>query len=188
MTGKEYYSLLKVSPHNAHKAVFDEYCNYVYTVVFNHLRTSGSHEDIEECMSDVFADFYMSLENEKNIYDDLKGHIGCIAKRRAIDAYRSISAKKDRSILSIDNNCDLIDTSFDPEEKAEKDDLCRILINAVEELGNPCSDIIIQKFYFNRTSKEIAENMSMKASAVRMQCSRAMKRLRKILSELGITL
>ncbi len=186
MTGNEYYSLLQNSPHKAHKAVFDEYCKYVYAIVFNHLRICGSREDIEECVSDAFADFFISCENEENIRGDLKSSIGCIAKRRAIDAYRSISAKKSCSV-SIDDSYDLTDINFDLEEKAEKNDLRKILINAVEELGSPDSDIIIQKFYYDRTSKEIADNLSMKASAVRMRCSRAMKRLKKILSEYGVT-
>lgn len=186
MTGSELYSLLEISPHNAHKAVFDEYCRYVYTIVFNRLRTYGSREDIEECVSDIFADIYLSFENKSEYHGDLKGYIGSIAKRRAIDAYRSISVKYGRTV-SIDSAPDSIDNGFDLEEKAEKNELRQLLINAVNELGKPDSDIIIQKFYYNMSSREIANNLSMKASAVRMRCGRAINRLRQKFSDLEIT-
>ena len=183
MTGSELYSLLESSPH---KAVFDEYCRYVYTIVFNQLRTYGSREDIEECVSDIFADIYLSFENKSEYHGDLKGYIGSIAKRRAIDAYRSISVKYGRTV-PIDSAPDSIDNGFDLEEKAEKNELRQLLINAVNELGKPDSDIIIQKFYYNMSSREIANNLSMKASAVRMRCGRAMNRLRQKFSDLEIT-
>ena len=56
----------------------------------------------------------------------------------------------------------------------------------IEELGYPDSVIIIQKYYYNRTSRQIAAALSMKPSAVRMRCGRALKKLKKILSELEI--
>ena len=55
MTDTQYALLYSVSPANAHTALFNEYFNYVYSIVFNKLRSCGTKEDIEECVSDVFA-------------------------------------------------------------------------------------------------------------------------------------
>jgi RNA polymerase sigma-70 factor (ECF subfamily) len=64
----------------------------------------------------------------------------------------------------------------------------KVLMNRIDELGEPDSHIIIQKFYYDRSSAEIADMLSMKASAVRMRAARALKKLRKILAEDGIML
>jgi RNA polymerase sigma-70 factor (ECF subfamily) len=62
------------------------------------------------------------------------------------------------------------------------------MIRLIESLGNPDSTIILQKFYFNRSSKEIAKKLSMTSGAVRVRCSRALSRLEKLLANEGITL
>ena len=186
MTGTELQSLLKASPQKAHKAVFDEYCKYVYTIVFNRLRNYGSREDIDECVSDVFADIFLNLESKFVMLDDLKGYIGNIAQKRAIDTFRRISSGFGSS-TPIDDISDHKDDGFDLEEKFEKKELRQILIDSVNELGKPDSDIIILKYYYNRTSKEIARKLTMKDSTVRMRCVRAMKRLKEKLSGLEIS-
>ena len=55
MTDNEYRALFEKSPAAAQNALFEEYINYVYSIVFNKLRSCGSAEDIEECVSDVFS-------------------------------------------------------------------------------------------------------------------------------------
>jgi RNA polymerase sigma-70 factor (ECF subfamily) len=74
------------------------------------------------------------------------------------------------------------------QEEAELSDRARILIDKVKELGEPDSTIIIQKFFFDRSSKQIGKIVGMSSTAVRMRCSRALKRLRSVLEELDITL
>ena len=46
--------------------------------------------------------------------------------------------------------------------------------------------IILQKFYYDRSSAEIATMLSMKASAVRMRAARALKKLKMVLAADGI--
>ena len=60
------------------------------------------------------------------------------------------------------------------------------MLDKIEELGEPDSTIIIQKFYYNRTSTEIAKMLSMNSAAVRMRCTRALKRLKTELTKVGI--
>lgn len=62
MNGDEYKNILKRSRREAHQLLFDEYYNYVGTIVVNHLRNVGSIEDTEECISDVFAKMFFSLK------------------------------------------------------------------------------------------------------------------------------
>ena len=52
MTDSQYRELLKKSPQTAHRAVFDEYYSYVYTIVFNKLRSCSSLEDVWFAITD----------------------------------------------------------------------------------------------------------------------------------------
>ncbi len=58
MTHGEYRLLLKTESKKAQRMIFDEYYNYVYAIVHNHLRKCGSREDTDECVSDVFSDVF----------------------------------------------------------------------------------------------------------------------------------
>ncbi|MBQ3947049.1 MAG: sigma-70 family RNA polymerase sigma factor [Ruminococcus sp.] len=54
----------------------------------------------------------------------------------------------------------------------------------MKELGEPDSIIIIQKYYYERNAKEIGRLIGMNAAAVRMRCTRAIKKLRSLLSDI----
>ena len=60
------------------------------------------------------------------------------------------------------------------------------MADCIRSLGEPDSTIVIQKFYYNKNSSQIAGLLSMKPSAVRMRVKRAAARLRKALAERGI--
>ena len=53
------------------------------------------------------------------------------------------------------------------------------LIAAVKSLGEPDSEIIIRKYYFGETTKQISNRLSMTISAIDTRASRALKRLRE---------
>ncbi len=187
MTDMEYRKLREKSETLAQNKLYEEYINYVYTIVYNKLRNCASNEDIEECVSDVFLAVFLNYHNNQGVDGDLRGYIGTIASRKAINKYHSLTAKSGRTVSMEDYFADIPDSSR-IEENAEKSELRDIMIRLIESLGNPDSTIILQKFYFNRSSKEIAKKLSMTSGAVRVRCSRALSRLEKLLANEGITL
>ena len=62
LTSNELREYLRRSPSDCHRALMKEYGRYVYAIVFNKLRNCGTEEDIEECVSDVFADLFIRFE------------------------------------------------------------------------------------------------------------------------------
>ena len=184
MTNREMKSGLKRSPREVHKALLQEYGSYVYAIVYNKLRSCGSAEDIEECVSDAFADLFIALD--RNEISNVKAFLGTIAKRTAIDRFRSLSGKANKTVYVDEDNMQELASDFNIENLSDKNELRRILLDQIEALGEPDSTILIQKFYYNRNSKEIAESVSMTATAVRQRCSRAMDKLRTKLAEVGI--
>lgn len=188
MTGYEYNALFSRSPEKAYKALFDEYCNYVYAIVYNKLRSCAAREDVEECVSDIFADVFFGYNSENAYQGDLKGYIGTVAKRKAINKYRKLSPGAGKTISLDDSNIGEIRSENDAQSEAEKKALCNFMIEKITELGEPDSTIIIQKYYYDRSSAEIAKALSMKPSAIRMRCVRAMKKLNKMLEGFDVTL
>lgn len=188
MTSRELTDMMKSSPVACHKALVKEYGRYVYAIVYNKLRGCGTNEDIEECVSDVFADLFMKCEFDISSENDIKYLIGTIAKRKAIDSFRSLTARAGHFAESDEDEMMEFVSDFSVDEHVDRSELRRVLLNKIDELGDPDSTILIQKFYYNRNSKEIAHDLSMSAVAVRVRCSRAMDKLRAKLLEIGITL
>ncbi|MBR1383707.1 MAG: sigma-70 family RNA polymerase sigma factor [Ruminococcus sp.] len=185
MTDIEITAMLKKSPHECHRMLLKEYSRYVYAIVYNKLRSCASTEDIEECVSDTFADLFIALD-EGNC-TDIKNMAGTIAKRRAIDRFRSLAEKSGRTVSIDGEEVRNLASEMNVEEISEGNELRRMLLRAIASLGEPDATIIIQKFYYDRSSSEIAKDVSMNASSVRSRSTRAMKKLRAMLESEGIT-
>ena len=101
MTDMELIKLIRKSPHKGHSALINEYSRYVYAIAYNKIRRCGSEEDIEECVSDIFADVFIAVDNGET--DNLKALIGTIAKRTAIDYFRKLALKDSRTVSAYEN-------------------------------------------------------------------------------------
>ncbi|WP_028518290.1 RNA polymerase sigma factor [Ruminococcus flavefaciens] len=185
MTDENLRKLLKSSPDKAHRLIFDEYYNYVYTIVFNRLRSFASREDIDECVSDVFSDIFLKYDPNREYSGDVKGYVATISKRRSIDMFRRLNARK-ADTVSIDGDDALqLASSERVDEITERTETAHEVLDAVNSLGEPDSTIIMQKYYYGKSSYEIADMVGMKADAVRKRLSRVLKRLRDVLSDIG---
>ena len=188
MTAADYCKLYAKSPDKAYNALFGEYCDYVYAIVFNKLRSIASREDIEECVSDIFADIFFGYDVNSEYCGDMKGYIGTAAKRRAINAYHRLVSRAGHFSEQDEGDLALISGDTNIEADSDMNETRSILMEKISELGEPDSTIILQKYYYDRSSNEIAEMLSMKASAVRMRAARALDKLKRSLASVGITL
>ena len=93
MTDPEWADLLEKDPEAAYKQLINSYGNYVYAVAISKLGKCGTREDVEDCVSDVFVDIYKNKEKYSAEGGSLKSFIGTIAKRRAIDMFRQLTAR-----------------------------------------------------------------------------------------------
>lgn len=186
MKDTELRLLMSRSVQECHRAVFDNYCNYVYAIVINVLRNCGTREDIDDCVSDVFMKIYKRFDDGIDFSDNLKSFIAAVSRNTAIDAFRKISLRNNKNV-SIDDE-EIMELRSDDliVENSENKEQSRIIFGKIKELGEPDSTIIIQQYFYNRTAKEIAENISMTAAAVQKRSSRAKQKLKDLLIEAGI--
>ena len=184
MTDDELQQLIKNAPEVGQRAFYDKYFNYVYTIVFARLKGCAEKEDIDECVGDVFAQCFFYFDKNE-VEGELKTFVAAVARRRAIDTFRKVTRYSEHNV-SIDENEEIV-SDENVVEKAEKSELRNLLYKKIDELGEPESTIIIQKYFFGRTSKEIAEIVSLSADNVRARCSRAVKKLKDMLIQVGYT-
>lgn len=183
MTHEDFRKILKKSKKAGQHALFNEYCGYVYAIVFNKLRSCASREDIEECVGDVFADIYIFYDSDSNFSGDLKGFIGTVARRNAIDVYNRLTSKKLVTVPIDDEESQNIESSENIEDIVAQKELRRILLDKIAALGEPDSTIIIQKYYYGRSAKEISELVSLTPENIRVRSGRAVKRLKEMLEK-----
>ncbi|WP_164168544.1 RNA polymerase sigma factor [Ruminococcus flavefaciens] len=178
--------MMKESPEEGFRALFDEYWSYAYTIVYSILRGMGSRNDVEDCTAEVLSDVMMKYDALRDT--SLKAYIGTSAKRRAIDFRRSINTHTSRNIPLEAETEYTLPSGDDIEAGAESSDISAILLSKIEELGEPDSSIIIQKYFYDRSSSETARILGMNPITVRSRLRRALKKLKATLTDMDITL
>lgn len=178
--------MMKESPEEGFRAMFDEYWSYAYTIVYSILRGMGSRNDVEDCTAEVLSDVMMKYDALRDT--SLKAYIGTSAKRRAIDFRRSINTHTALNIPLEAETGYTLASGDDIEADAESSDISAILLSKIEELGEPDSSIIIQKYFYDRSSSETARILGMNPITVRSRLRRALKKLKTTLTDMDITL
>lgn len=186
MTDSEFKALMLRSAENAHRKLFDEYSGYVYSICANKLKGCGTNEDIEECLSDSFAAIFRYFDSESNRNGDLKGIIGTITKRIAVDYFRRLSGKTGRTVSIDDEEFPTISSDIRVDDETEKAVIREIIMDCIDRLGELDSSIIVFYFFYGKTSRQIAKHLHMSDWTVQKRISRAKKKLEKLLCDAGI--
>ncbi len=183
MTEQKIRTLMRGNPEQGNQAIFETYYNYVYTVVYWKMR-GKSHMDIEECVIDVFTEVMSNFPKIQQ--GSLKSYISAVAHNKAINASRSLCAKSRQTISIDEENFGELPSKEDIQENFEQSELTEKLLQCINELGEPDSTIIIQKYFFDRNSIEIAQILKMNPVTVRSRTARAIRKLKPILLKMGI--
>ena len=138
-------------------------------------------EDVEECVNDT----YLKLWNNIDKYDcdraSLKTYLKIIVRNTAINKLRDLSKHENNQIS--DDLTEVAkyyaDTSQNVEKSVfDKEDIKRLNI-LIKNLKSVDQEIIIRKYFYLQSSKQIAKAMNMTVTAVDTRSSRT----RKILQE-----
>ena len=182
MTDLQWRELIKSSPREGYRALIDEYGNLVYAIVLNKLKGIASRQDIEDCVSDVFVELFENLEKYSPSDGTLKGFLSTIAKRTAIDAYRKMTTRNNKTSSIESDEIELVSHWDNPERVTEKKLYNRHVWDTIKTLGEPDCSILIRQYFYEQTANEIGKALSMTAYAVHKRSQRARERLREILT------
>lgn len=154
-----------------------KYSKYMWPVAYAVLKNIGSEQDVEHCIAGIFADLW----DEPDQYDPQGGSLQdwlCTkARSKAIERYRVLSGS---GTVPLDGPMMMGRMGIQDAQLIEKNK--RELSAAVASLSDTERDILIRRFYYEQTIKEIAIALNLTPKDVQGQLHRSKRLLRKALS------
>ena len=164
---------LREDPEKAIRELMDRHGGLVYYIVRGIL-PGFPEDDIEECVSDVFFYIYRNRSRLKFEKQGIKSYLAVTARHTAIDKLRRCrripEPVSDLLFESARADCLAEETALANVERDE-------LIQAVRDLGEPDSTILIAKYFVGMTCGEIGDLTGMRANTVAQRACRAVKQL-----------
>lgn len=147
------------------------------------LQNSGTVAHAKDIYQEAFLAVWKNIKNDKfeaKSESAINGYLIKIAKNKWLDTLRS---KKFKSTMSIDKNSHL--TIADQENNSTADDnlgenRLQGVMQAFNELGDGCKDLLMQFYFEKKSMKEIAEVLNLDAASVKNKKYRCMQKLKEI--------
>ena len=174
--------LLKNDPAKGLEAAMDRYGLPVRTVCAAILGADRPQE-VEEAVADSFVALWRELAR----YDPerpLSGWLYGIARRTALNRRRALG----RAAPFLELEEEIPGPEDDLADQAAERENARLLRQAVEELPPPDREIFIRRYYLYEKTSAIAETVGLTPKAVERKLARGRERLRRTLTERGVSL
>ena len=172
---------LRNGEQDAFSYMIDTYGKLLWVVVGGILGSIGTHQDIEECISDVFVHIWKNPEAFDHRKGSLKTFLAVIAKSKALDAYRRLSKYK---IVELDEAIN--STDYGLLEYIVNKEMCQALYDAISSLTEPNKEIVMRRYFFDEKPSKIAEIISLPVKEVENRLYQSKAKLRKQLTEGGV--
>ncbi len=148
--------------------------------------------DSEDLVQEVFIKAYRELSTLKDV-EQLGAWLIGIARNAVNDVYRQRNSQK-RSVLKRHSNfhdeadalSNIPDTAQGPIEHAEQAETVEQITEALDQVSDTYRMVLYMALFEGCTSREIAAQLGLKESAVRMRLQRGLVALRKHLEASGI--
>ncbi len=181
MEDSKLLQLLQKDPNAGMERLMGQYTGLIYTVVREKLSACGCvSSDIEDCVADVFSEFYVGLERYDPNLSSIKSYLCVMARNHANDILRK-RARQHQHFSQDDAQAMIqIPDEFCMESDLTERELRKEVLDAIKNLGEPDAGILISKYYFGLSSKEIARSLHLSAGNVDTRAHRALNKLKKL--------
>ena len=175
-------ALLIDKPAEGIRILTAQYGGLVYSITWRRVQGWLRKEDIEECVSDIFFELYRCRDKIDLSKGSLKTFLLTIAERQAIKYYERKTDKFDKISLQ-----EQLEKGEEPlsdhnvEQQTIQKEESRLLIEAIKGLGEPTASIVIQKYYYGMTAKEIGQRAGLSKNAVEKRLKRGLEKLKTVL-------
>lgn len=157
-----------------------DYTNYIYTIIKNY-NTKLSNEDTEEIILDVFLTLWRN-ESKLDINKKLSSYIAGITKN--LIKYKTRQAKNE---LNIDDYDGEILNLTNIELFLIQDEERNIIAKQLDKVKQEEKEIFILYYYNDMSVKEIAKQLNISSSNVKIILFRVRKKIKKALKDRGYT-
>lgn len=159
--------------------VIDLYTPYVGTIIYNVIGSAMSKEDMEEVVSDTFVSLWCNADKFDVNKGCLRTYLGTMARNLAKNklAKQTVNAELNENIAAAHS---------EPYIKVERDEERTAMIRAINELGEPDSEIFMRYYYYDEKISYISRLMSLPGNTVKTKLARGRRKLKEILQRRGI--
>lgn len=171
MTEEKMLSRLKRGKTDALEALIDQYNGYVSSIITYTLGASGTQQDVEELVSDVFFSIWNHADALKP--GKVKPYIGAAARNRAKSFLRS------RRELPMDLDEIPLPAGDDTENALLLKEQQQYLYKAISNLPPPDGEIFLRYYYYFQSSVDIARELDMTPGTVRTHLMRGRNKLKE---------
>ncbi|MCM1187634.1 MAG: sigma-70 family RNA polymerase sigma factor [Lachnoclostridium sp.] len=180
MNDKETVLAIKNGDEAAIAGVIQKYSKLLWSIAGAILINASSEQEIEECVADVFIYLWQNPDKYDAGKGKLSSWLSVIARTKAIDRYRKITAK--REVAMEDNN---IAQGFDMLAELVKRDDRKLLFSCLERLEETEREIIERRYFYGQKPKEIAVAVNLSVKQVENRLYHAKQKLCKFMNEKG---
>ncbi|MDO5396950.1 MAG: sigma-70 family RNA polymerase sigma factor [bacterium] len=152
----------------------DLYTPYVTVVVYNVIGAVMSKEDVEEVVSDVFISLWKNAGNLDIQKGCIRTYLGAAARNCAKNKLRQVRAYEE-----LDEN--IVSDGAEPYESIEAKEQRRLLLELINELGEPDSEIFLRYYYYDERISRISAAMGIGSSTIKTKLSRGRKKIKEML-------
>lgn len=178
-------AIIRLMKNKPDKGIYEAIRKYegVLTSVASKILTSK--EDIEECVSDAFVGMWRHIDNLDTEMGSLKGYLICAVRNHAINRYKQA---KRSNVVALSDNLYEIATEDDLENQVLWNTDAQILLELIQELGEPDREIMLRKHFLFERVNDIAAQMNLEANQVKYKLQRTKSKLRDALIQRGIAI
>lgn len=163
--------------------IMDYHGNGVYGLVYRIINDVGSKEDIEECVSDVYAAVWQNCRQYDPLKGSLKTWLLMTAKYKALDyrrrLFREMAAVGEAAEEPRESVMNIVEDKVIGEEEK------RQIIAAIKTLGDMDRQIFIKRYFFYEDIENIAQHFGLTRNAVDTRLWRIRNALKEILQQQG---
>lgn len=161
----------------AYEYMISKYTKPIYCLAYNILSQSLKREDIEECVSDVFLDAWLKI----NEFDQEKGNFRTwlliLTKYKALTYKRK---KKARNVISIEKF--EIKSSYDLEKQFFLRQDQEKIIEIINSFNKIDKEIFFRRYFFGEKVGDLAKSFNLSRSAIDNRLLRGRKIIKEVLN------
>ena len=182
MNDKDIIQLYLNRDQRALSATAKKYGKYCTSIAKNIL---GNNEDAEECVNDTYLSTWNSIP--PTIPTILSAFLGKITRNLALNIYKSKNCQKRKGEvpLVLDELKECIPSQNDIDTEMEEKYLTKYINEFLKSLPREKRIIIVQRYWYLYSIKDIAEKNNLSQSNVKMTLSRFRTKLKEFLEERG---
>ena len=162
---------------------YGKYCHYIaYNILYN-------IQDSEECVNDTYLKAWQTIPPQYP--SKLSTYLGKITRNLALNRYKYYNRQKrgeGQTELVLDELLECVPAAESTEQAVEEKILVEVLNRFLDDLPEEKMKIFMRRYWYMSPIKEIADDLEMGESKVKMILSRSRSKLKQILEKEGIIL